>query len=351
MKPGNPGGQGYQARPETGLRVFPRHLQSNPTHHAGPRVLPDKGVPQHLGQLALSKRCMSLVLSQGPDALLWGGRGHWGPFLPFEPPTPLLLPQEPPRPAACASTFRARRLLLISAPSMRVCRSALEVSAPLSFPARSTKENLPCTLPLARRRIWKQAWEREELELANVCPEVLCQKRMKKGYEPLKVPGRCDSPEFKPPHFTALSSQYKGHRSGLRAVLCLLVPDFRFVLWAAALPPAPDLTSFPGSESTGFCAAALARRPSCTWGRSGLCGRAWGEEEGLSPTTCQSFRALRRAAPSLGVHKPPSPPLHHARRQSTSLTLQRSDDTITSSHNRPRAPISHHRGREEQGKA
>lgn len=94
--------------------------------------------------------------------------------------------------------------MLISAPSMRVCRSALEVSAPRSFPARSTKENLPCTLPLARRRIWKQAWEREELELANVCPEVLWQRRAKERYELLK------SPATMAPQSTAVNSLVRG---------------------------------------------------------------------------------------------------------------------------------------------
>lgn len=70
-------------------------------------------------------------------------------------------------------TFRANRLLLISAPSRRVWRSALEVSAPLSFPARSIRENLPCILSFRRRIIWNTAWLRDEWALADVCPDVL----------------------------------------------------------------------------------------------------------------------------------------------------------------------------------
>lgn len=70
-------------------------------------------------------------------------------------------------------TFSASRLLLISAPSRRVWRSALEVSAPLSFPARSIRENLPCIFSFLRRMIWNTAWLRDECALADVCPDVL----------------------------------------------------------------------------------------------------------------------------------------------------------------------------------
>lgn len=70
---GNPGGQGQRA---------PARDQE-PAHHAGPRVLPDEGVPQHLRQLALAERSVSLVLSQGPDALLGDNRGSSGPLLPL----------------------------------------------------------------------------------------------------------------------------------------------------------------------------------------------------------------------------------------------------------------------------
>lgn len=73
----------------------------------------------------------------------------------------------------CPQTFRASRLLLISAPSRRVWRSALDVSAPLSFPARSMRENLPCIFPFFRRMIWNTAWLRDEWALADVCPDVL----------------------------------------------------------------------------------------------------------------------------------------------------------------------------------
>ena len=42
-------------------------------------------------------------------------------------------------------TFKASRLLLISAPSILVCLSDVEVSAPLSLPAKSISENFPCS--------------------------------------------------------------------------------------------------------------------------------------------------------------------------------------------------------------
>merc|ERR1719427_116121 len=54
--------------------------------------------------------------------------GRWAPFLP----------------RALMHSFRARRDLLISAPSILVCLLAELVSAPLSFPAKSIRENFPC---------------------------------------------------------------------------------------------------------------------------------------------------------------------------------------------------------------
>lgn len=47
------------------------------------------------------------------------------------------------------------------------------MSAPLSFPARSIRENLPCILSFLRRMIWNTAWLRDEWALAEVCPDVL----------------------------------------------------------------------------------------------------------------------------------------------------------------------------------
>jgi hypothetical protein len=71
----------------TKIAELPVHRQGSickaPTHHAGPRVLPNERVPQHLGQLALTERGVSLVLSQRPDALLWGNRKNTGPSLHF----------------------------------------------------------------------------------------------------------------------------------------------------------------------------------------------------------------------------------------------------------------------------
>lgn len=57
----------------------------------------------------------------------------------------------------------------------RVCLLAEDVSAPLSLPARSIRENFPWTLsvPGIRAVIWKTAWDRDELEFALVWPLVL----------------------------------------------------------------------------------------------------------------------------------------------------------------------------------
>ena len=57
----------------------------------------------------------------------------------------------------------------------RVCLFAEDVSAPRSFPARSIKENFPYKGFLAvlfLKIIWNTAWDRDEWELAEVCPEV-----------------------------------------------------------------------------------------------------------------------------------------------------------------------------------
>ena len=115
----------------------------------------------------------------------------------------------PLRPKARIHSLRAKRDLLISAPSIpviettadmtqgqilqlpcwkisiqhhkefkrgnsRVWRLADDVSAPRSLPAKSTKENLPCNREFGRVRkiIWKTACEREEWALADVWPEV-----------------------------------------------------------------------------------------------------------------------------------------------------------------------------------
>ena len=85
--------------------------------------------------------------------------GRWAPFLP----------------RALMHSFNARRDLLISAPSILVCRLAELVSAPLSLPARSMRENLPCKgllFMLILRTIWKTTWLLEEFALALVCPDV-----------------------------------------------------------------------------------------------------------------------------------------------------------------------------------
>lgn len=73
-------------------------------------------------------------------------------------------------------TLRASRLRLISAVSTIVLRSLLRTSVPRSLPAKSTNENLPCSVvarSLRRKTIWRTAWERDELALAEVWPDVL----------------------------------------------------------------------------------------------------------------------------------------------------------------------------------
>lgn len=79
------------------------------------------------------------------------------------------------RPIARMHSFNANNDLLISAPSSRVCRSELIVSAPRSLPAKSIRENLPYNsehLSRLRRIIWKTACDRDEFELADVWPAV-----------------------------------------------------------------------------------------------------------------------------------------------------------------------------------
>jgi len=69
-------------------------------------------------------------------------------------------------------SLSAKRLSLISAPSSRVCLSAVEMSAPRSFPAKSIREKVTQKCPLFLSMIWKMAWLREEWVLAEVLPDV-----------------------------------------------------------------------------------------------------------------------------------------------------------------------------------
>lgn len=138
------------------------------TDHACAWILPDERVPQDLGEFTGSEWRVGLVTAKSPDTFLkHRDRCRWRSYgVTFKITWPGSS-QVTPR------TFRANRLLLISAPSRRVWRSALEVSAPLSFPARSIRENLPCILSFLRRIIWNTAWLRDEWALADVCPDVL----------------------------------------------------------------------------------------------------------------------------------------------------------------------------------
>mmetsp|Transcript_153425 Transcript_153425/g.268272 ORF Transcript_153425/g.268272 Transcript_153425/m.268272 type:complete len:293 (+) Transcript_153425:309-1187(+) len=89
-----------------------------------------------------------------------------------------------PRKGMCPAPFsrarmhslRARRDLLISAPSARVCLSLSAVSAPLSFPARSMKLMRPnCSCVLANRMtICRMACERLLSLFAAVLPLLRC---------------------------------------------------------------------------------------------------------------------------------------------------------------------------------
>lgn len=56
-------------------------------------------------------------------------------------------------PEALMHSFSAVGFLLISAPSSLVCLSALEGPAPLSFPGKLMRDNLPCSFPFPLRII------------------------------------------------------------------------------------------------------------------------------------------------------------------------------------------------------
>lgn len=76
---------------------------------------------------------------------------------------------------ALMHSFRAKRDLLISAPSILVCLFWSIVSAPLSLPAKSMKLIFPYALIslLAFSWSWRIAWDLDESALAPVTPDVL----------------------------------------------------------------------------------------------------------------------------------------------------------------------------------
>lgn len=190
------------------------------TYHAGPGLFSNEGIPEDLGQSAHPERNVITVPSQWTNALLWDtrvdtqacwvtfhiflGTGHgywvfgqgskvsiWKSHVLFfllyqhqvpERKRPLLTLQPTDNCLSCwplqkpQSTLRASRLRLISAVSTKVLRSLLLTSVPRSLPAKSTNENLPCSVvarSLRRKTIWRTAWERDELALAEVWPDVL----------------------------------------------------------------------------------------------------------------------------------------------------------------------------------
>ena len=71
---------------------------------------------------------------------------------------------------ALMHSFRASRDVLISELSVLLWRLWDFVSAPRSLPARSTKDNLPRSLPsvLFRKTIWQIAWDLEDVSFASV---------------------------------------------------------------------------------------------------------------------------------------------------------------------------------------
>ena len=59
-------------------------------------------------------------------------------------------------------SFNAKRDLLISAPSNRVCLFVSRTSAPLSLPAKSMNANFPCGLFPSFKLIYKIACDLDE---------------------------------------------------------------------------------------------------------------------------------------------------------------------------------------------
>ena len=127
--------------------------------HASLAVFADEAVPQDLEDFSQTYASRKL---KGTFVKVEPLKGTWVASLPI----------------ARMHSLRARSDLLMSAPSWRVMRSELIVSAPRSFPARSMRENMPCVrsswvfLPGATSESWKTAWLLEEFEFADVWPEV-----------------------------------------------------------------------------------------------------------------------------------------------------------------------------------
>lgn len=71
--------------------------------------------------------------------------------------------------------FKASKLLLISAPSIRLWRLLLWVSWARYEPAKSTKSSFPTSSFPFFTKIWQIAWEREDVSLATVACVVLAE--------------------------------------------------------------------------------------------------------------------------------------------------------------------------------
>lgn len=145
------------------------------THHTSSGLFSNKGIPEDLRQSAHTKWNMVAVPSQWTNTLLQETNVISDTKSCFhrsmQKHRTVLGSVEKP-----SFTFRASRLRLISAVSIKVVRSLLLTSVPRSFPAKSTNENFPCSVDmrlLRRKEIWRTACERDELEFAEVWPEVL----------------------------------------------------------------------------------------------------------------------------------------------------------------------------------
>mmetsp|Transcript_2344 Transcript_2344/g.6614 ORF Transcript_2344/g.6614 Transcript_2344/m.6614 type:complete len:393 (-) Transcript_2344:982-2160(-) len=146
--------------------ALPLLLRSSLTRYAYRRVLSECSTAQLQGetfaiitvlQLLPTKESFSTCVSLEPRNGVWSS--CWS--------------------SARMHSLRASRDLLISAPSIRVCRSVSRVSAPRSLPAKSMKDTLPCSFSLPSSWIWlsfsvicRIACEREESTLAPVTPVV-----------------------------------------------------------------------------------------------------------------------------------------------------------------------------------
>lgn len=159
-------------------------------------------------------------------------------------------------------TLRASRLRLISAVSIKVVRSLLLTSVPRSFPAKSTNENLPCSVEvrlLRRKEIWRTACERDELLLAEVWPDVLGWRRKKKHGRGLhSLTGKTGKHNQK--QINTFKKKKKNLFSVTTCMQCLSVSSWWPPLrWTRTPPPGPQpelaVSHPPGPAAWPSCSA------------------------------------------------------------------------------------------------